>query len=642
MSSFAQKKAKTLLTRKRTMKRLRAEMSDDEDEDGVGLAVARPRGVPPWPERAASPPRAQTAAPAARRPRSLWAEPLTLKAAELVELRRAVGVLVRGEDAHLCPRPVRSSDDAALPPLFADAMRSIGAPTAIQAQAWPALLAGLDALCLAETGSGKTLAYVLPVLARAHATGRGATPTSLATDGGGGSARARAAAVRSLSQQPVALILAPTRELATQIALVARKAAKPVRLRAHAVYGGVPRAEQLAALATGCDVLVGTPGRVLDLISDGTGRPSAADAAAAARPADGESAKAAKRRKKAARAAATDAQARAPADVDLGGLVALVVDEADKMLAQGFHEQIDQILARVAEQRGGVAGGAPGAFGVGARRAAPGLAVSLFSSTMPGRLVEAAKGWTHRALFVRVNRKPSADDQGAAAEPVRGRALPTGAAGGARDATADGAVGAAELLATRVSSSVAQTVQVTAEHKKPRKLLAFLTRLVASDTASGARQRSRVLIFTNKARGWERAQPRGHAARARSRCAPSAAPCARARSAPLRAVRAQVASTEAVCALLRRAGHKCAQPPCTAHHAPPCAWARRVRSARPPRALVRADPSLEPCLSARPPACPPARPRSQVRRAARRAAAKGARGGARRLPLRQGAAPCRD
>jgi len=86
------------------------------------------------------------------------------------------------------------------------------------------------------------------------------------------------------------------------------------------------------------------------------------------------------------------------------------------------------------------------------------------------------------------------------------------AAGIARLSVAD-----AEAMATRVSASITQTVQVTAEHKKGRKLLAFLAKLTESDKVSGVRNKSRVLVFTNK-----------------------------------------VANTEVVCALLRRSGHKCA------------------------------------------------------------------------------------
>lgn len=615
------------------MKRLRAEaLDDDDDEEDVVLpsrkkaeraAQSQPITPPPVPP-------AET-----RRPRSLWNEALSHSAPELVEMRRSLGVLVRGDDVHLCPRPVSTADDPALPPFFADAMRALGPPSAVQAQAWPALLAGLDVLCLAETGSGKTLAYLLPLMARAHAAGRGKP----ATAAGGDVPPQRTATVQSLAQQPVVLVLAPTRELATQIALVARKLRKASGLRAVAVYGGVPRQEQLAVLATGCDLLVGTPGRVLDLITDGTGRPSKADAAAAARPADGESAKAAKRRKKAAREAQADAEARAPADVDLGALLALVIDEADKMLAQGFHEQIDSIVQRIAEQarahRGGGGGGGNGAdggggavggaFGPGKRRALrTALLVGLFSSTMPGRLTEAARGWTNRALFVRANRKVGvaaplppdgaegegaaegahgnggAADMGADARARGAGAAPESAGGGAASGPpageaargSDGARGCEPPdsrpdLATRVSASVAQTVQVTAEHKKPRKLLAFLRKVAEADAAAGARNKSRVLIFTNKAR---------HALGIRPPCCPpfaeSLAPpptprlqatgsffydpiatrrgpslsfgAAAARQAGQSAhgrrpsrPRAQVSSTESVCALLRRAGHKC-------------------------------------------------------------------------------------
>ncbi|KAJ1635895.1 P-loop containing nucleoside triphosphate hydrolase protein [Pavlovales sp. CCMP2436] len=244
MSSFAQKKSKTIATRRRTHKRQGGDDSDD-DSDGVvprsitmrpdaeaqicpikanrakspkkkgGLDAGAPSGekLPPKP-----PPKV------ALRPRlaSLWLEPLLLPLSDLAETRKGLGVLVRGDDVKLCPRPVVDSSDRALPALFADAMRAFGPPTSVQTQAWPAMLAGIDLHCLAETGSGKTLAYLLPLMAHAHAVGRGKGGSCYPASGGREAEEGNAPVQpkpNSLGAPPVALILAPTRELATQVRL---------------------------------------------------------------------------------------------------------------------------------------------------------------------------------------------------------------------------------------------------------------------------------------------------------------------------------------------------------------------------------------------------------------------------------------
>jgi ATP-dependent RNA helicase RhlE len=109
-------------------------------------------------------------------------------------------------------------------------------PTPVQAQAIPVILNGRDLVALAETGSGKTAAYLLPILEKLQ---------------GGSGLRA--------------LVVAPTRELAIQIEGVAKELGASLNLRAVAVIGGQRMAGQLAELAKGVDVLVATPGRLLDL-----------------------------------------------------------------------------------------------------------------------------------------------------------------------------------------------------------------------------------------------------------------------------------------------------------------------------------------------------------------------------------------
>ena len=149
-------------------------------------------------------------------------------------------------------------------------------PTPIQAQAVPEVLAGRDVLAIAQTGTGKTAAFALPILHRLA----GAT----------GSVRA-----------PRALVLAPTRELAIQIAEEFRAYGAHLRLRLAVIYGGVGQKPQVNSLARGVDILVATPGRLLDLME----------------------------------------QRR----VALDRVEHLVLDEADRMLDMGFIRDVRRILA---------------------------------------------------------------------------------------------------------------------------------------------------------------------------------------------------------------------------------------------------------------------------------------------------------
>jgi ATP-dependent RNA helicase RhlE len=118
-------------------------------------------------------------------------------------------------------------------------------PTPIQAQAIPALLAGRDLLGLAQTGTGKTYAFALPMLHQL--------------------AKAKYKPQRGV---PRALILAPTRELAVQIADNIAPLAKTLKLRFSVVMGGVSRYVQTQVMAQGLDILIATPGRLMDLIRD--------------------------------------------------------------------------------------------------------------------------------------------------------------------------------------------------------------------------------------------------------------------------------------------------------------------------------------------------------------------------------------
>jgi superfamily II DNA/RNA helicase len=133
-----------------------------------------------------------------------------------------------------------------LPPSLLQAVQAAGfvAPSPVQTAAIPPALAGRDLLALAETGSGKTAAFVLPLLTQALAAAPGAGPG------------------------PFGLVLAPTRELAAQTAETLRQfaAGLPRRLKVGLAFGGVSINPQLMALRGGCDLMVATPGRLLDLV----------------------------------------------------------------------------------------------------------------------------------------------------------------------------------------------------------------------------------------------------------------------------------------------------------------------------------------------------------------------------------------
>jgi ATP-dependent RNA helicase DeaD len=170
-------------------------------------------------------------------------------------------------------------------------------PTPIQARAIPVMLAGRDLIGQAQTGTGKTAAFGLPIIQRLD--------------------------VEKLV--PQALVLAPTRELAVQVAGEIHSLAKHTGLKVVPVYGGQPIDRQFRALKAGAQIVVGTPGRVLDHLRRGS--------------------------------------------LVLDAVTICVLDEADEMLALGFLEDMEAILAELPEER----------------------QLALFSATMPARIASLAK-----------------------------------------------------------------------------------------------------------------------------------------------------------------------------------------------------------------------------------------------------------
>src|ERR1700733_9264437 len=182
-----------------------------------------------------------------------------------------------------------SQDDAAVTfgdlqihPSVLQALVDVGyeTPSAIQAATIPALMAGSDVVGLAQTGTGKTAAFAVPILSK----------------------------IDTSNKATQALVLAPTRELALQVAeAFSRYGAHLPQINVLPIYGGSSYTVQLAGLRRGAQVVVGTPGRVIDHLDRGT--------------------------------------------LDLSRLDYLVLDEADEMLAMGFAEDVERILSETPEYK---------------------------------------------------------------------------------------------------------------------------------------------------------------------------------------------------------------------------------------------------------------------------------------------------
>ncbi|MEY4945258.1 MAG: hypothetical protein RL384_1202, partial [Actinomycetota bacterium] len=141
----------------------------------------------------------------------------------------------------------KSFIDLGVPVAIADALseQGIDSPFPIQVDTLPDTLAGRDVLGRGKTGSGKTLAFSIPMVARL--------------------ASKRSPADR----KPRGLILAPTRELATQITQTLQPLAEAMNLRVTTIFGGISQNRQVQALKNGVEIIVATPGRVEDLMSQG-------------------------------------------------------------------------------------------------------------------------------------------------------------------------------------------------------------------------------------------------------------------------------------------------------------------------------------------------------------------------------------
>ncbi|KAK3808669.1 MAG: P-loop containing nucleoside triphosphate hydrolase protein [Benniella sp.] len=183
-----------------------------------------------------------------------------------------------------------SFTDAKLHPTILDNIEKMGykVPTPIQKHAIPMLMSGYDLLACSQTGSGKTAAFLIPILSKAI-TKLSRTEVTVNRPG-----------ERRSKASPMVLIILPTRELAIQIFDDTRRFTYQTRVRPAVIYGGAEMRAQKEQLALGCDVLIATPGRLVDAMERGA--------------------------------------------VALGRVKFLVLDEADRILDQGFEPTVRRIL----------------------------------------------------------------------------------------------------------------------------------------------------------------------------------------------------------------------------------------------------------------------------------------------------------
>ncbi|KAL5503865.1 DBP2_2 [Sanghuangporus vaninii] len=202
---------------------------------------------------------------------------------EIEEFRRVKEMKVSGRGI---PRPISTFEEAGFPEYLLKTIYAQGfkEPSPIQCQAWPMALSGRDVVAIAQTGSGKTISFALPAMLHINAQ-----PLLAPGDG------------------PVALVLAPTRELAVQIQQECSKFGASSRIRNTAIYGGAPKGPQIRDLQRGVEIVIATPGRLIDMLETGK--------------------------------------------TNLRRVTYLVMDEADRMLDMGFEPQIRKIVSQIRPDR---------------------------------------------------------------------------------------------------------------------------------------------------------------------------------------------------------------------------------------------------------------------------------------------------
>jgi ATP-dependent RNA helicase DDX5/DBP2 len=185
------------------------------------------------------------------------------------------------------PNPIQAFDEAVIPDYVSSEIKNQGfeKPTAIQAQGWPIALSGTNMVGIAMTGSGKTLGYILPAIVHIN----------------------HQPALSDPREGPIVLVLAPTRELAQQIQTVATDFGNSSYVRNTCLFGGSPKFRQAMDLRRGSEIVIATPGRLIDFLEEGT--------------------------------------------IALSRVTYLVLDEADRMLDMGFEPQIRKVLSQIRPDR---------------------------------------------------------------------------------------------------------------------------------------------------------------------------------------------------------------------------------------------------------------------------------------------------
>jgi superfamily II DNA/RNA helicase len=201
---------------------------------------------------------------------------------EVKKYRESKEITVRGNAGN----PIQFFEEANFPDyvMFNIKRQGFDFPTAIQAQGWPIAMSGRNMVGIAQTGSGKTLAYILPAIVHIKHQPR----------------------LRH-GEGPIALVLAPTRELAQQIQQVARDFGTSSMIRNTCIFGGAPKGPQARDLERGVEIVIATPGRLIDFLERGT--------------------------------------------TNLRRCTYLVLDEADRMLDMGFEPQIRKIISQIRPDR---------------------------------------------------------------------------------------------------------------------------------------------------------------------------------------------------------------------------------------------------------------------------------------------------
>mmetsp|Transcript_23245 Transcript_23245/g.26481 ORF Transcript_23245/g.26481 Transcript_23245/m.26481 type:complete len:516 (+) Transcript_23245:125-1672(+) len=197
--------------------------------------------------------------------------------------RASKGIVIVGRDV---PKPCMTFEEASMPEYILNEVLKQGFanPTPIQSQGWPMALKGKNMVGISATGSGKTLAFLLPAMIHINAQ-----PYLKPGDG------------------PIVLVLAPTRELAVQIKEECDKFGASSEIKNTVVYGGVPKRTQVQTLRSGIEIVIATPGRLIDHLTQG--------------------------------------------NTNLKRVTYLVMDEADRMLDMGFEPQLRKICSQIRPDR---------------------------------------------------------------------------------------------------------------------------------------------------------------------------------------------------------------------------------------------------------------------------------------------------